>query len=141
VAVSNLLRLLDLPDEALDLLEAGALTEGHGRALLLAPDHADRRLLAREAAATGWSVRELEARARGTAAPRVRRLRPRRASMDADFAEALGRVGEAIGAALGAEARVTPARDGVRVEVRLASLEEALALADRLARSSRGSHR
>ena len=35
VAVSNLLRLLDLPDAALDLLESGALTEGHGRALLL----------------------------------------------------------------------------------------------------------
>ena len=36
VAVSNLIRLLDLPDEALELLEAGELTEGHGRALLLA---------------------------------------------------------------------------------------------------------
>src|SRR6187200_486508 len=35
VAVSNLLRLLDLPDEALDLLAQGDLTEGHGRALLL----------------------------------------------------------------------------------------------------------
>ena len=35
VAVSNLLRLLDLPDEALALLEDGSLTEGHGRALLL----------------------------------------------------------------------------------------------------------
>ena len=34
VAVSNLMRLLDLPDEVLDLLDAGALTEGHGRALL-----------------------------------------------------------------------------------------------------------
>src|SRR3954451_13508748 len=35
VAVSNLLRLLDLPDEVLALLEDGALSEGHGRALLL----------------------------------------------------------------------------------------------------------
>jgi ParB family chromosome partitioning protein len=43
--VSNLLRLLDLPDEALALLEDGTLTEGHGRALLMAPDHADRRRL------------------------------------------------------------------------------------------------
>src|SRR5205085_6566781 len=64
VAVSNLIRLLDLPDEALELIERGELTEGHGRALLLAEDHAVRRTLAREAAA-GWSVRELEARARG----------------------------------------------------------------------------
>src|SRR4051812_34370727 len=43
VAVSNLLRLLDLPDDALHLLERGELSAGHGRALLLADDHADRR--------------------------------------------------------------------------------------------------
>src|SRR4051794_11993181 len=42
VAVSNLLRLLDLPDDVLELLEAGSLSEGHGRALLLAEDHAHR---------------------------------------------------------------------------------------------------
>ena len=64
VAVSNLLRLLDLPDEALELLELGHLSEGHGRALLLATDHADRKRLARSAVADGWSVRVLEAKAR-----------------------------------------------------------------------------
>ena len=47
VAVSNLLRLLDLPDEVLELLAAGHLTEGHGRALLTASDHDTRRSLAR----------------------------------------------------------------------------------------------
>src|SRR5207244_3574056 len=36
VAVSNLLRLLDLPDEALELLEDSSLSEGHARAPLLA---------------------------------------------------------------------------------------------------------
>ncbi|MDP9347458.1 MAG: ParB/RepB/Spo0J family partition protein, partial [Actinomycetota bacterium] len=60
VAISNLLRILDLPDEALALVESGALTEGHGRALLLADDHGARRSLARAAAAEGWSVRVLE---------------------------------------------------------------------------------
>ena len=40
VAVSNLIRLLELPDEALELIERGELTEGHGRALLLTEDHA-----------------------------------------------------------------------------------------------------
>jgi ParB family chromosome partitioning protein len=64
VAVTNLLRLLDLPDDVLELLERGELSEGHGRALLLAADHADRRRLARSAVAEGWSVRTLEARAR-----------------------------------------------------------------------------
>jgi ParB family chromosome partitioning protein len=51
VAVSNLVRLLDLPDEALELLERGSLSEGHGRALLIATDHTVRRQLARTAAA------------------------------------------------------------------------------------------
>ena len=64
VAVSNLIRLLDLPDEALELLERGALSEGHGRALLMAADHGERRRSRARAADEGWSVRELEARAR-----------------------------------------------------------------------------
>ena len=67
VAVSNLLRLLELPDLALMLLEDGSLSEGHGRALLMAPDHDARRRLAREAAAKGWSVRQTEERARAAA--------------------------------------------------------------------------
>src|SRR6185312_8017196 len=48
VAVSNLVRLLDLPDEVISLLQDGTLSEGHGRALLLADDHATRRSLARQ---------------------------------------------------------------------------------------------
>jgi ParB family transcriptional regulator, chromosome partitioning protein len=136
VAVSNLMRLLDLPDEALDLMETGALSEGHGRALLLAPDHHDRRRLAREAASREWSVRELEARARALAdrdgdgpAPRASR---RRSPVHPDLAAALEQVGDAVGAALGAEVRVKPAGTGCTVELRLGSVEEALALADRL---------
>src|SRR6476469_5391795 len=79
VAVSNLLRLLDLPDEVIELLTKGALSEGHGRALLLAEDHGARARLARDAASQGWSVRVTEARARtenagsGKTAPTRRR--------------------------------------------------------------------
>src|SRR5919108_6279298 len=79
VAVSNLMRLLDLPDEAIVLIERGDLSEGHGRALLLAPDHADRRDLARKAVAEGWSVRQAEGQARaagGGGPPPPRRARP-----------------------------------------------------------------
>ena len=65
VAVSNLMRLLDLPDEVLDLLVEGRLTEGHGRALLTAPDHADRRRLGPRR------------RRRGLDGPRDRGPRPR----------------------------------------------------------------
>jgi ParB family transcriptional regulator, chromosome partitioning protein len=133
VAVSNLLRLLDLPDEALELLETGALTEGHGRALLMAPDHGDRRRLAREAAEAGWTVRETERRARetGTGDPQPVR-RARRRALHPDQAEAVERLGEAFGRALGSEVRVAPAGDGYRVSVAFGSADEALELAERL---------
>ncbi len=53
VAVSNLVRLLDLPEDVIELLQEGALSEGHGRALLLAEDHGARGALARSAVAGG----------------------------------------------------------------------------------------
>jgi ParB family chromosome partitioning protein len=133
VAVSNLLRLLDLPDEALALLEDGALSEGHGRALLLAADHADRRSLAREAAAQGWSVRVVEEKARAAGdGPRITRRRPRPRGLHPDQAEAVGRIGDALSAALATEVRVKPSSDGYRAEIALGSLDEALDLARRL---------
>jgi len=136
VAVSNLLRLLDLPDEALDLIERGALSEGHGRALLLASDHGARRQLARSAADEGWSVRDLEARARaandpgagGAAASRS----PRR-ELHPDQLDACATIGEALSGAFGADVHVAVARGGAyRVELLFESPEEALELAERL---------
>jgi ParB family chromosome partitioning protein len=134
VAVSNLLRLLDLPDETLALLEDGTLSEGHGRALLLASDHADRRRLARDAAANGWSVRVLEDRARATNADdgASRRRPARRRGMHPDQAEAVGGIADALSAALGTEVRVRPAGDGYRAEIDVASLDAALDLARRV---------
>jgi ParB family chromosome partitioning protein len=135
VAVSNLLRLLDLPDEVLDLLVEGTLTEGHGRALLMAPDHADRRRLARAAAAEGWTVRETESRAREAAGRDEPAARGPRGVPHPDQVEAAERLGDALGRALGADVRVAPRGDGYRVTVALGSLEEAMALADRLGAS------
>jgi ParB family chromosome partitioning protein len=131
VAVSNLLRLLDLPDEALALVESGALTEGHGRALLLAPDHAERRRLARAAADAGWSVRVLESKARDTAhGPRpATRGRP---AVHPDQLAAVGEITDALGAALGADVRVRPSGTGYKAELSFASADEAVAFARRV---------
>lgn len=133
VAVSNLLRLLDLPDEVLALLERGDLTEGHGRALLLAPDHADRRRLARDAVAGEWSVRVLEARAReagkAPGRPAGRRVA---GGLHPDQQEASEVISDALGAVLGTEVRVRAASKGYRVELSFADAEEALALARRI---------
>jgi ParB family chromosome partitioning protein len=62
--VSNLMRLLQLPEEILELLERGELSEAHGRALLMIKDPQARQQLARAAIEQGWSTRTLEARAR-----------------------------------------------------------------------------
>ena len=135
VAVTNLLRLLDLPDEVLELLERGDLSSGHGRALLLASDHADRRRLARSAVAEGWSVRTLEARAREANAPPVGQPAPRVGSgraLHADQQAAVEQIADALGGALGIEVTVRPRGDGYRVELAFDDPDEALALAHRL---------
>jgi ParB family transcriptional regulator, chromosome partitioning protein len=131
VAVSNLLRLLDLPDEALALVEDGSLTEGHGRALLLADDHADRRSIARAAVQGGWSVRVVEQRAREANAP-ARSAKRGRAAVHPDQEAAAARISEALGAALGTEVRVRPRGTGYKVELAFEDVDEALALARRL---------
>jgi ParB family transcriptional regulator, chromosome partitioning protein len=134
VAVSNLLRILDLPDEVLDLLSDGSLSEGHGRALLMASDHAARRRLARAAVEEGWTVRHTEAMARaaeGRSEPAVRRPRNGR-ELHPDQVEAAGRLGDALGRALGADVHVAPRGEGYKVTLAFSSLDEAMALAERL---------
>jgi ParB family transcriptional regulator, chromosome partitioning protein len=140
VAVSNLIRLLDLPDEVVELLQDGSLSEGHGRALLLAKDHSARRSLARSAVQDGWSVRTVEARAResktsASAAGEPGKGRGKHASdrMHPDQEEAAAEIAEALGGALGAEVRVKALREGgYRAELSFATPEEAIELARRL---------
>ncbi len=62
-AVSNLLRLTELPASIKQLLDDGKLEMGHARCLLTLPEREAERL-ALEAARNGWSVRELEEAAR-----------------------------------------------------------------------------
>lgn len=135
VAISNLLRILDLPDDALSLLEDGTLSEGHGRALLLAEDHADRKRLARAAADGAWSVRVTEEQARAAnaqaaaggagASAGAKAIHPDQAAAAAEIADALGGV-------LGTEVKVKPRGTGYKVELSVESLDDALALAQRV---------
>lgn len=141
VALSNLLRLLDLPDEAVELLEQGRLSEGHGRALLLAEDQADRRRLAREAVQHGWSVRLAEARAReaneAAAGGKGQASRRRGDRMHPDQQDAASEIADALGRALGTEVRVRPTLGGYRAELAFATPQEALELAERLSGDGR----
>jgi ParB family chromosome partitioning protein len=122
-SVSNRLRLLELPDEVLQMLSSGELSEGHARAILALPDHDERKALARRVAKTGMSVRQVEQAARDGGAPRQRRRRP--APIDPALAS------RAVAAAkqlTGFDARVSPGKLEIRFEseAELAELVEAL---------------
>ena len=69
--VANALRLLALPEAVLSLVANGALSAGHGRALLALPSADAQARVAQQAVAEGWSVREMERHVR-----RARSARP-----------------------------------------------------------------
>jgi ParB family chromosome partitioning protein len=130
-AVSNLIRLLELPDEALELLESRELSEGHGKALLAANGNDVRRRLARDAVRGGWSVRETENRVRLASQPKAK---ARRAQLDPDAEAALLEAAEALEAALGHEVSLRPKGTGLAAELRFDDVAEARALARELRR-------
>jgi ParB family chromosome partitioning protein len=135
VAVSNLVRLLELPDEVLEAIEAGGLTEAHGRAILTCKDHQDRKRLGRDARANGWSVRETERRARELAAGG----QPARKAPAAHphHQAAVAAAEEALTAALGRPVRAKIKGDGCRIELDFDTPAEAEELATRLVEQSR----
>jgi ParB family transcriptional regulator, chromosome partitioning protein len=130
-AISNLIRLLELPDETLELLESGRLSGGHGRALLGASGNDVRRRLARDAVKGRWSVRETENRVKLAGQPK-QRSKPK--ALSSEEAAAMQAAGDQLETALGHEVRVRPKGGEVTVEIRFEDLDEALALAKRLTR-------
>jgi ParB family chromosome partitioning protein len=103
-AISNKLRLLELSDDVLAMVERGELSEGHARAVLAVPDHAERRRLARKIVAQGLSVRAAERAARWSGA----RTKPRtKTPVDPALA---ARVKEALQQMTGLDVRVAPGR-------------------------------
>lgn len=128
--VANTLRLLQLPEGVRRMLDSGALSAGHARALLGLGD--DRRVvaLARTAVSEGWNVRDLEAavarrrgraheagsRAGGGARPATER-----------------RLEETLQRSLDAEVRVrSRARGGGQIDIRFADDEDFERLFERL---------
>jgi len=130
-AVSNLIRLLELPDETLELLESRQLSEGHGKALLGAGGNDVRRRLARDAVRGGWSVRETENRVKLAGQPKAR---PKRPALDPDERAALEETADALETALGHEVKIHARGKGIAVELRFDDLDEARALARKIRR-------
>jgi len=97
-AVSNLLRLLELPEPIRLLLAEQRLEMGHARALLTLGAQAAV-ALAQQAANEGWSVREVERRAHDLAAGKLPAVRPAKPApkRDADIAQLERELGERLG--------------------------------------------
>jgi len=121
-AVSNRLRLLELSDDILGMVERGELTEGHARAVLAVPDNEGRRRLARKIVRQGLSVRAAEREARWSGAATKRRRRP---AADPQLAERVRAAAERL---TGFPARVSARGLEIPIgsEVQLEELAEAL---------------
>jgi ParB family chromosome partitioning protein len=120
-SVANRLRLLDLPDDVLGMVERGELSEGHARAVLAVPGNDERRALASLIVRRGLSVRAAEQAARWAGA----RQRPRKKNAPVDPALAQ-RVQHAAERLLGRPARVARGK----VEITFADEHELAELAE-----------
>ena len=127
--VANTLRLLRLGREIRDLIAAGRLDAGHGRALLGLERTEDQAALAREAVRRGLSVREVERRVA------LRRAPPRaRGRKDPNTRAAE----ERLRATLGARVQISRRGKGGTVRIAFASEAELSRLFDVLVRAGRG---
>jgi ParB family chromosome partitioning protein len=122
-SISNRVRLLELPQDVLGMVERGQISEGHARAVLAVPDDEGRRELARRIVRKGLSVRAAEQAARWAGA----RTKPRRKQAPVDPALA-ARARAAAERIAGMPARVTAGRLEITFadETELAELVEAL---------------
>jgi len=121
VTVSNLLRLLELPDSVKSMLERRDLNMGHARALLALESTAARLKVAGQVVALGWSVRETERAVRRLAkSPETSTSRRAATAKDPD----VRRLETDLGDKLGARVQIEHGPSGGRVIIRYHSLEE-----------------
>lgn len=121
-AVSNTLRLLQLPGPIQTMVDSGALSAGHARSLVGLEDSKYATYLAEKAATEGWSVRQLEEAvrtrremgAKTESQPKVKRLRP------VEIIELEKRLADH----LDTRVKINYSKEKGRVEIRFGSLEE-----------------
>lgn len=122
--LANTVRLLELPDAVLDRLDQGALSKGHGKALLGVPDDKRRTRLAEDAVTHSWSVRALEQAIAGT--PRPARARGR--IVPADQAAVGRRLADSLAGRIDARVKVNPRGTGFQIEIAAHDLAHAHAI-------------
>jgi ParB family chromosome partitioning protein len=119
-AISNTLRLLQLPGQIQQMVDAGTLSAGHARALVGLEDERYATYLAEKASKEGWSVRQMEDAVRvrremeGDARPKVRQLRP------VEIIELEKRLSDR----LGSKVKINYRNEKGKVEIRFTSLQD-----------------
>jgi ParB family chromosome partitioning protein len=126
--VANLLRLLDLPDAVRAMVGEGALSMGHARALITAPDP---EALARDVVRRGLSVRETEKLARAARPGRGRTATAPAASMSEGAAD-IAALERQLGDLLGLKVRIAHGGAGGTVTLAYASLDQLDMICQRL---------
>ncbi len=134
-AVANALRLRRLTDALQAMVASGALSEGHGRALLGAPE-TERPALAKSAIDGSWTVRQLEDAVRALAQPTT--VRAARTSTPA-MRQAARQLEAALGTRVEVRAGARGAAGGGRIVVRWYDEEQLAELAERIAGRGRAS--
>lgn len=108
--ITNMLRLLHLPDEVKDMLQQGQLTAGHARAVLAAPDAGWQLKIARRVVAKGLSVRQTEELVK---ALQSRPVRPAKVEQGEDEAAVQVReIEESVQSFLKAPVKIRKEKDG-----------------------------
>jgi ParB family chromosome partitioning protein len=123
--VANALRLLALPLAVQELVDSGALSAGHARALAGLGDPARQEDTAQRCVAGGWSVRELEGRLRPAPRPKPR-------AVDPDTTAAADKLSLRLGTPVAIQRR----RRGGEIRIRFASEDDLIRLFRLLARES-----
>ncbi|MGI9609277.1 MAG: ParB/RepB/Spo0J family partition protein [Acidimicrobiia bacterium] len=119
-AISNTLRLLQLPKDVQELVDSGDLSAGHARPLVGMEDEKYARHLADKAVADGWSVRQMEEAVRlrkelgENKSKSVRQLRP------VEIIELEKRLSERLNSPV----KISYRNQKGKLEIRFGSLEE-----------------
>lgn len=128
-AISNSMRLLDLPELVTQLVKRGELSAGHARALLALPTNDDMVRVGSMAARKGMSVREVEKAVRQENNPTVKKSKTggQRSSI-------YDEVQIALSEALQRKVKITGADGKGTLEIDFFSIEELCDMANRLGR-------
>lgn len=144
-AVTNLLRVLTLPDEVKEEVDRGRISVGHARALLTLENPQQQLEVARQVIRQGLSVRETESLVarlpRGSSRPALPPASARDPTLLADESKLrpdvhLRAIEEELLHVLGTKVRILPRRKGGRIEIEYYSDEQLESLVHRL----RGEH-